>query len=59
MRSDFLTVGQISRHTGVPLWKIRSAVDRLDGIPRAGLYRLVPRSRLPEVEALLGLGAGR
>ena len=42
-----LTVGQVAGIYGVPDWKIRRLVDSLDAdIPRAGLYRLIPRSLL-------------
>lgn len=60
MDNEFTTIGQLKKETGLPAWKIRNAVDRMKGIPRAGLYRLVPRNRLPELEQLLGLsGATR
>ncbi|MFH1922716.1 MAG: hypothetical protein ABIP48_22865 [Planctomycetota bacterium] len=42
-----LTVGQVAEIYGVPAWKIRRMVDSLDvEIPRAGLYRLIPRNLL-------------
>lgn len=49
-----LTVGQLADLFGLPTWKIRRAVDSLDGeIPRVGLYRLVPRVRLGELALAL------
>ena len=45
--SSPLTVGEIATIYSVPAWKIRRVVDGLDAdIPRAGLYRLVPRELL-------------
>jgi hypothetical protein len=45
--SNHLTVGEIAVLYGLPQGKIRRAVDSLDvEIPRAGLYRLVPRTAL-------------
>ena len=42
-----LTVGEVAEIYGVPDWKIRRVVDSLDAeIPRAGLYRLIPRELL-------------
>ncbi|MBX9656148.1 hypothetical protein K2Y11_21235 [bacterium] len=55
MENDYATIGQLQRELGLPGWKVRNAVDRMNGIPRAGLYRLVPRNRVPELEQLLGL----
>ena len=50
MSSRFLTVGQVADILGAPEWKVRRIVDSLDTeIPRAGLYRLVPRSMLSEI----------
>jgi hypothetical protein len=49
-----LTTGELAAHFGRPGWQIRNAVDALDiPIPRAGLYRLVPRELLPHIEAEL------
>jgi hypothetical protein len=49
-----LTTGELAAHFGRPGWQIRNAVDALGAsIPRAGLYRLVPRELLPAVEAEL------
>jgi hypothetical protein len=49
-----LTTGEIATLFGVPGWAARRAVDALgESIPRAGLYRLVPRDLLPRVEAKL------
>lgn len=55
MANDYATIGQLQRELGLPGWKVRNAVDRMPNIPRAGLYRLVPRSRIPELQHLLGL----
>jgi hypothetical protein len=47
MSTTHLTVGQVAEIYGVPDWKIRRVVDSLDcEIPRAGLYRLIPRNLL-------------
>ena len=46
-QSAHLTVGQVAEIYDVPAWKIRRVVDALDvEIPRAGLYRLIPRNLL-------------
>lgn len=45
----YLTTGDISRETGAPEWKIRRIVDRLEGIERFGLKRMIPASRLKDV----------
>ncbi len=48
--SDFITTGEAARLLGVPIWKIRRIVDRLDAnIPRAVAYRLIPRDLLPAI----------
>ena len=45
-----LTVGEVATIYGVPAWKIRRLVDAMDAeIPRAGLYRLIPRSLLGRI----------
>lgn len=49
----YLTVGDISRATGLPSWKVRRIIDRLGELPRAGGYRLVDRRRLHEVKEFL------
>jgi hypothetical protein len=52
--SAHLTTGDLTAHFGVAAWQIRRAVDALGlAIPRAGLYRLVPRDLLPQIEAEL------
>ena len=49
-----LTVGQVAEISGVPEWRVRRIVDNLDAeIPRAGLYRLIPRSLLAAIGAKL------
>ena len=51
----FLTITQVAAHFGVPAWKVRRLVDSLDiEIPRAGLYRLVPRETLARIGDELG-----
>ena len=50
----FLTIGQLADELQQPEWKVRRIVDSLgQDIPRAGLYRLVPRSLIPTVAASL------
>jgi len=52
--STHLTVGQLAEMFGLPTWKVRRAVDSLGGdIPRAGMYRMVPRARLGELAVAL------
>jgi len=49
-----LTVGQLAERFQQPDWRIRRVVDGLDAdVPRAGQYRLVPHSMLPDLEAEL------
>lgn len=52
--STHLTTGELhDLYSGlVPVWQLRRVIDALGGeaIPRAGLYRLVPRSMLPRIE---------
>ena len=49
-----LTTGQLSSLLGVPGWRIRRAVDSLNPhVPRAGLYRLIPREMIGAIEAEL------
>ncbi len=44
---SYLTVGDVARLYGVAQWRIRKIVDGLDAdIPRAGLYRMIPRDLL-------------
>ena len=46
-----LTVGEVARIYTLPLWKTRRLIDSLGiEIPRAGLYRLVPRELIPMIE---------
>ena len=52
-QSSHLTTGEVARIFGVGEWRIRRIVDLLPGVERAGLYRLVPRSLLPEIGAKL------
>lgn len=54
IRASHLTVGQIADIYSEPTWKVRRVVDGLGvEIPRAGLYRLVPRDLLPRIGAEL------
>jgi hypothetical protein len=51
MTSKYVTVGEIARSYQVATWQVRRAIDALGRpIPRAGLYRLVPRRLVPLVE---------
>jgi len=53
-QATHLTTGEIAAFYGVGDWQVRRAVDALgQQIPRAGLYRLIPRSMLGQVEAEL------
>lgn len=48
--SSHLTTGQLAALFGLADWQIRPAVDALpDDVPRAGLYRLLPRELLPKL----------
>lgn len=50
MSHSHLTVGEVAGIYDVPSWKIRRIVDSLDiEIPRAGLYRLIPRTLLGRI----------
>lgn len=50
MSQSHLTVGEVSKIFDAPAWKIRRVVDELDvDLPRAGLYRLIPRELLGAV----------
>jgi hypothetical protein len=52
--SAHLTVGEVAEIFDSPTWKVRRVVDSLkDEIPRAGLYRLIPRHLLPKIGARL------
>jgi len=48
-----LTIGELAALLGRPQWEIRKVVDALGPVPRAGLYRLVPRDLLPKIKAAL------
>jgi hypothetical protein len=53
-QASHLTVGQVAEIFGASEWKIRRIVDSFGvEIPRAGLYRLIPRSMLPNIGARL------
>ncbi len=48
--NSHLTIGQVAKIFGVGEWRIRRIVDSLcPEVQRIGLYRLVPRSMLPEI----------
>ena len=48
------TVGEIAKLFGVPQWIVRRIVDGLGvEIPRAGQYRLISPSTLPQIAAEL------
>jgi hypothetical protein len=48
--TPYLTIGQVADIYGVADWQARRAVDALEvQIPRAGLYRLVPRALLGKI----------
>jgi hypothetical protein len=52
--ASHLTTGQVAEFFRVPEWRIRRIVDSLDcDIPRAGLYRMIPRDVLPAIAAKL------
>ena len=54
MSAEYVTIGEIMACYGVADWQARRAVDALgEQIPRAGLYRLVPRALLGKVEGEL------
>ena len=45
-----LTVGDVAQVFGVKTWRARRVVDSLDvELPRAGSYRLIPRSLLGRI----------
>jgi hypothetical protein len=47
---DFYTVGEIAAESHAPLWRVRQVVDSLEPkVPRAGLYRLVPRDQIQSI----------
>jgi hypothetical protein len=49
-----LTTGQLANLLGVPGWRVRRAVDSLNPhVPRAGLYRLIPRAMIGAIQAEL------
>lgn len=50
MSKSYHTIGEVAELFGLPTWKIRRAVDCLScEIPRAGCYRLVPKSAFREL----------
>jgi DNA-binding transcriptional MerR regulator len=54
-QSPVLTVGDVARHFGIPIWRVRRLYEKgiLPPPPRAGLYRLVPAGDLPRIEEAL------
>lgn len=47
---DHLTVGEVAKLYSVQTWHVRRVVDRLGAdIPRAGGYRLIPRTLLGDI----------
>jgi hypothetical protein len=55
-----LTVGQLANLLGAPQWRIRRVVDSLEcEVPRAGLYRLVPRNLIPAIAERLSTSKSR
>jgi hypothetical protein len=49
-----LTVPQIAKRLGYPVWAVRSIVDSLDDdLPRIARYRLVPANLVPMIESRL------
>jgi hypothetical protein len=55
MADTHLTTGDIAAELGVPIWRVRRAVDALClACPRAGLYRLIPRELIPQIREELG-----
>jgi hypothetical protein len=54
MSPTHLTVGQVASIFGAPTWRVRRVVDALDSaVPRAGQYRLIPRTMLADIGAKL------
>jgi hypothetical protein len=52
--STYITTGKLAEELRVPVWLVRRAVDALgDEIPRAGLYRLIPRELVPRIAAIV------
>src|SRR5262249_10953859 len=49
-----LTIGEIAAEFNISRLRARYIVDSLgEEVPRAGLYRMVPRSLLPKIKAAL------
>lgn len=54
MEATNYTVGEVARLYGVDPWKVRRIVDALNAeLPRAGLYRLIPKSMLASIAVAL------
>lgn len=50
MEESHFTVGEAARRFGIESWRVRRVVDQLDAkLPRAGQYRLIPESLLPQI----------
>jgi hypothetical protein len=51
IQKTHLTTGEIAAEIGAPAWLVRRIIDTLDkDIPRAGLYRVVPRALLGRIQ---------
>ncbi len=50
-----LTLGDVARRWGDPLWKVRRPfeIDKLPEPARIGRYRIVTEADLPRIEAVL------
>jgi hypothetical protein len=49
-----VTTGEVAAFLGAHAWQVRRVVDDLEAdLPRAGLYRLIPRSMIGQIEAEL------
>ena len=56
MTKTLLTTGEVAAKYDAPQWLIRRIADELAPPPmRAGNYRLVPSSQLPDIEKALHL----
>ncbi len=50
MDSPHVTTGKLAVEIGQPIWRVRRAVDALGvQLPRAGQYRVIPRSLIPRI----------
>jgi len=51
--SDSFTTRQVSELLGQPEWRIRRAVDSMNGIGRFGGKRVIPSTALPKIIDIL------